>query len=149
MLNYKTSIILIALLVLTAGSVLMSCSNPFGSNDGPTRFTPQIKNLEVSRSSVFCGREFEISFDYHDPQEDIIIINLLLIGEDNPGLIIDAIGWDSTELVDLTTEEGRAIIDYTIDCDLDSPNGRYTLRVSLDDEKGHTSNELYEELRIF
>jgi hypothetical protein len=142
----KTQILILVILAAAVAFTGLACSD-FGSSNGGSRFSPSINRLRLSRTSIFCDLDFTVSFDHFDPQDDINNINFSFIGDDNPGVFQDNISWGD-ERVDLETEPGRAIVTYSLDCDLEMPDGDYTFKVFVEDEKDHQSNDLVTEIRL-
>ncbi len=141
-----------AALVLTASS----CTNPFGTNDiHGSRYTPQISALAVlPNTSIWCDRDFTLSFDFHDPQNDIDKIIFRLLGETSDSIYEESIDWTSDERIVLEPDPddpttGSADLTMKINCGLSLPAGQYVLSVQVEDSKNHRSNELTAAVWIF
>ncbi len=144
--TYSARLSLAMLLLL----FLSACNKPFDSGGNGPSFSPSISHLRISRTSVFCDRDFFISFSYSDPQDDIAVAYLLFISNESTTIIEEGIPWDEEEddRLDLTRDPGKAYITWQFDCDLDAAEGEYTVKVWVEDERGHESNDLLGEITL-
>jgi hypothetical protein len=105
-------------------------------SDNVGRSSPFITSLGVSRSSVLCGTEFSVSFRYDDPQGDIFQAKILLQHEGDASVVDESQLWPDT----ISRSAGTASFPLSFSCG--SSGGRYTITVTVEDDLGHTSNEL-------
>jgi hypothetical protein len=140
----KTGRTLIGILALAlAAGMLQSCNNPFGTAASGSRFTPRISHLSASRSSVYAGVPFTLSFEFNDPQNDIATVNVTMIGTSNSGMVQQNYSWDDTTQVTHTeTSPGTATVSVTFAASNNDPEGAYTIKLTVTDEKDHVSNIL-------
>jgi hypothetical protein len=147
------------LLILSA---LAAAGCDFFKSSGPEGgVSPFISDLRISRTSVPCGRDFVISFQYQDAQNDIEFMRVSFRHEDGFGFEREVLwqqgGGFFTGEEELTDEElealeelfpgsldlgepGVARYTYHFECDVNLPTGNYTVVVQLIDDNGHESN---------
>jgi hypothetical protein len=100
------------------------------------RQSPFLSSLGVSPSTVACATEFEVSFDYDDPQGDIFSVSIILehVG-DSRTRDMSAV-WNS----EFSRSSGRATYPVTFSCA--DPKGSWKVSVTVEDDVGHSSNVL-------
>lgn len=148
----------VTVLLLSAFLVTASCD--FFKSSGPEGgVSPFISDMRVSPSTVPCERQFTITFQYSDPQDDIEFMQVTYLNEDGSSFQQDVIwqqggGVFGLEDLDLTDEElaelsvgsldlsvpGEASYTDDFECGVGLPSGRWTVTVQLVDDNGHESN---------
>jgi hypothetical protein len=137
-------------LILGTGCDFFQSSGPEGG------VTPFISDLRISRSAVACETDFQLRFQYSDPQDDIEFMRVTfthengfvfiheLLFQTNGGIVLPE-GADPPEeeifggVLDLTVP-GRATYTYQFECDAGLPRGAWLIGVQLIDDNGHESN---------
>jgi hypothetical protein len=137
----KNGSLFFALLAFVPVAFLAGCDWLTGS-ENVQRTSPFINDLKFSRSSVFCDTEFSASFNYDDPQGDIarVIIARTLEGETTPT--------EATEAWPDNINQYTGIVSFPLSFTKDVPGGRYRITVWAEDDAGHKSNELSEEILL-
>ncbi len=136
--------------LLALALLLPACGRPFGDDGGTgPRFTPSISRLQISAGNVFCDEEFEISFNFSDPQKDITRIDLVFSGESG-GLVTESLDWNDTTRVTHPKDavSGTATITFAFNCEDDNPADTYELSVTVIDSKDHVSNVLTDTIKL-
>jgi hypothetical protein len=151
-----------AVLLVLGGCGFLESSGPEGG------VSPFVSNLRVSPSSVPCDREFVISFDYSDPQDDIEFMSVSYFHDDG-FVFTEEVLWEhgggifGLEDLELTDEELEALDEpgfldlstpgsarYTtqVECGVGWPRGDYLVTIRLTDDNGHESNPRTDNLRL-
>ncbi len=130
-------------------AVLALCSLAFmpgcdwlKASDMIERSSPFLSGLSISPSTVLCGSDYTVSFDYDDPQEDISQATVTLQHEGDSSVSTETFSWPD----DLSRGAGTASFDLSTSCD--SADGTWSVSVEVEDDRGHTSNILTGEISL-
>jgi len=134
--------VLAAALVAGALAVPAGCDWFQGSNS-ESRRSPFLTGLSISSTSVLCGDKFSISFRYDDPQGDIARARVTFQRTGDTSLREESPVWPDT----ISKSSGTATFPFTFPC-ATSQGGLWTIKVQVDDDRGHTSNILTGEIRL-
>jgi hypothetical protein len=131
----------LALLALSSATLMPGC-DWLSSSENVQRSSPFISDLKLSKRSVFYNEKFSLSFNYDDPQGDIarVIIARTLEGETTPT--------EATEAWPDNINQYTGIVSFPLSFTKDVPGGRYRITVWAEDDAGHKSNELSEEILL-
>jgi len=149
-----------SVLAICAAAVLISAGCDFFKSSGPEGgVSPFITNLRLSHSSTPCDRDFLISFEYQDAQNDIEFMRVNFRHEDGFTYELEVLFQTGGGLVpeenpdpDEDLEEdifggsldlsvpGSAAYTYHFQCGTALPTGSYLITVQLVDDNGHESN---------
>ncbi len=129
--------------VLAVGSLAaVAGCDWFKASGSSERTSPFLSDLRISPSSVLCGTNFSISFRYDDPQGDIAQARVTLQRTGDSAVREENILWPET----ISTSIGTASFPFSFPCG--SKGGIWTVKVRVEDDKSHTSNELTGEIRL-
>lgn len=151
-----------AVVLAFGGCGVLESSGPEGG------VSPFVSNFQVNPSSVPCDRDFVLSFNYSDPQNDIEFMRLTYRHEsgftfEEEVLWAQGGGFFGLEELELTEEElealsepgfldlgtpGEATYTTRFECDTGKPRGTYTVTVVLVDDNGHESSPRSDSLRL-
>ena len=143
-------------LAITAFSLLLGGGCDFFKSSGPEGgVSPFITDLRISRSSVNCDTDFQLTFQHQDPQNDVEIMRIIFQHENGFTFIREILfqtggGIFLPEGVDPPEEDifggtldlsvpGRATYTFNFECDTGLPRGSYLISVQLVDDNGHES----------
>lgn len=134
--------------LLLSATLLAAAGCDWLSASGSTaRASPVLRELNVTPASVFCGprNPLEVSFGYSDPQGDYYQM-IMVLERTQPDQRIERSALWTT--LDLTKSPGRAIYkEFFFECGA-YPAGTWTLKVTVEDERGHLSNEIASEINL-
>jgi hypothetical protein len=101
--------------------------------------------LNISPSSVLCGEDskFSVSFRYDDPQGDIAKVTVTRQRSGETSKIEESPSWPEDQSRGTGTVKFE---NFFFTCD--SKGGVWTIKVLVEDDRGHTSNELSGEIRL-
>jgi hypothetical protein len=143
--------------MIIAFSFFLGGGCDFFKSSGPEGgVSPFVTDLRISRSSVPCGVDFQLRFQYNDPQNDVEIMRITFQHEDGFTFIREILfqtdggiflpeGTDPPEediyggVLDLTVP-GRATYTFNFECGIGLPTGAYLISVQLIDDNGHESS---------
>lgn len=132
----------LALTITGAGCGLGDWLDPSGTS---SRVSPVISALSVRPQSVFCDRPITISFDFTDPQNDVQQLLLAFVHAGTDERLDRSVFWDDPAL---EVAGGRATYaEFAFECGGPSA-GDWEVRVQLEDEQGHLSNELTADITL-
>jgi hypothetical protein len=134
---------------LVAGLALVAlagCDYLKGSGTS-SRVSPFISGMGVSKASVLCDVDFDVSFDYSDPQNDISQMTVTFFNTGTQTTREVKVNFVDGAPLNLKTG-GRAIYTTHFFCSPPDPGGTWTIKVVLDDLKGHLSNELSHDINL-
>jgi hypothetical protein len=115
----------------------------FKGSETVLRVSPFLSGLSVSPQNVLCAQPFTISFRYDDPQNDLSLMTLVFVRAQDQLTRQEQVLWDGSTGLDLSVV-GRASFPFTFDCD--TPGGRWSVTVQVEDNRGHLSNALTAEV---
>jgi len=155
--------------VVSAAAMLSLGRCGFFESSGPEGgVSPFVSNFRVSPASVPCDRDFVISFDYTDPQNDIEFMSISYLHDDG-FVFTEEVLWEQgggifgLEDLELTDEElealdepgfldlsepGHATYTTQVECGVGWPRGGYLVTVRLTDDNGHESSPRSDNLRL-
>lgn len=123
-------------LALTIPAAGCDWLDPSGTS---SRVSPVISGLSVRPQSVFCNAPLTIAFEYSDPQDDIQQLLLTFQHAGSDERLDRSVFWDDPTLL---AAGGRASYsEFFFECGGPSA-GDWEVRVQLEDNQGHLSNEL-------
>jgi hypothetical protein len=126
---------LVGLLSLGSVALVPGC-DWLKASDMVQRSSPFLSNLRITPSSVLCGQEFTVAFSFDDPQGDIFQAKF------SYQHVGDSTVREQTELWpdNVSRSAGTVSIPSQIPCG--SPGGTWVLTVTVEDDRGHLSNEV-------
>jgi len=95
-----------AALILTASLLLVGGCDFFESSGPEGGVSPFVTGLRINRSSVPCDRDFVITFNYEDPQDDIEFMRVTFQHESGFTFAVEVLFESGGGFV---TEEGEEI----------------------------------------
>ena len=135
MISRKVGFLIVALLATGSLAVLAGCDWFKGSETGQ-RSSPVISKLLISKASVLCDQEFVVSFQYADPQGDILNARVRFQRSGDTTAREETPTWPATS----SRTSGNVSFPFNFTCA--SKGGLWTITVFTEDEQGNASNEL-------